>query len=106
MKSPQIHKGLSYEYLFQKKCDILMSTLVKKQQDQKLLIKANKALYEKLSQIQNRNTNISCLDEAKIVENKIKIFNRKYSQRSINENYGLAIRKKQDVNKISTERIN
>jgi hypothetical protein len=56
-----------------------MSTLVKKQQDQKLLIKANRALYDKLSHIQNRNTNISYLDEAKSVENKIKILNRKQS---------------------------
>lgn len=89
-----------------------MSTLVRKQQDQKLLIKANKALYDKLSLIQNRNTNISCLDEAKLVENKIKILNWKYSKRSINENYGLVTRKttvKMDyntLNKNNTERIN
>ena len=67
-----------------------MSTLVRKQQDQKELIKANKALYDKLTLIQNRNTNISCLDNAKLVEDRIKSVNRKYSKRSINENYGLA----------------
>jgi hypothetical protein len=62
-----------------------------------------------LSKIQNNNTNISFLDDAKSVEKKIKILSRKYSKRTINENYGLVERKKKDensLNKISSERIN
>jgi len=49
------------------------------------------------------------LDDAKSVEKKIKILSRKYSKRTINENYGLVERKKKDansLNKISSERIN